>query len=285
MTGLYIGVNGVPKKIKKMYVGVNGISKKIKKGYIGINGIPKLFYQDSILPEDYQQVEYIRNSGYTQYINPGNIYPDSDTTVYIKYVAKARKSSSSGGKLFGYDVRGYSNSYPYKSGSYLNYYYYLETDNYNYNRFGRYIYPSGDSSQYSYINFSSGIGTLNKMNEILYNEPGGNFYENGTKKQTVTVTFSNENMWNWNQTASWKPRLIILGMMEIESGNGSAIITPADVEYELYQCSVWQSGNQIRDMYPCYRKSDNVIGMYDIVGKTFYTNAGSGTFYKGPNKS
>lgn len=37
----------------------------------------------------------------------------------------------------------------------------------------------------------------------------------------------------------------------------------------------------ICDLVPCYRKSDGVIGMYDIVRKTFLTNIGSGTFTKG----
>ena len=33
---------------------------------------------------------------------------------------------------------------------------------------------------------------------------------------------------------------------------------------------------------PAKRKSDNVLGMYDIINGTFYTNAGSGTFTGGP---
>ena len=39
----------------------------------------------------------------------------------------------------------------------------------------------------------------------------------------------------------------------------------------------------ICDLVPCYRKSDNVIGMYDIVRKTFLTNVGTGSFTKGAN--
>ena len=35
------------------------------------------------------------------------------------------------------------------------------------------------------------------------------------------------------------------------------------------------------DLVPCYRKSDGEIGMYDIIGDKFYTNAGTGTFIKG----
>lgn len=36
------------------------------------------------------------------------------------------------------------------------------------------------------------------------------------------------------------------------------------------------------DLYPCYRKSDNEAGMYDVVNRVFYSNAGSGTFLIGP---
>ena len=36
------------------------------------------------------------------------------------------------------------------------------------------------------------------------------------------------------------------------------------------------------NLIPCYRKSDNAIGMYDTVSKTFYGNSGTGTFEKGP---
>lgn len=39
--------------------------------------------------------------------------------------------------------------------------------------------------------------------------------------------------------------------------------------------------NLICDLVPCYRKSDGVIGVYDIVRKIFLTNAGTGSFTKG----
>jgi hypothetical protein len=38
-----------------------------------------------------------------------------------------------------------------------------------------------------------------------------------------------------------------------------------------------------RDLVPCYRKSDNVIWMYDIVNNQFYTNSWSWTFTKWPD--
>ena len=49
----------------------------------------------------------------------------------------------------------------------------------------------------------------------------------------------------------------------------------------MFRANVKQNGSLIRDLIPCYRKSDSVIGMYDIVNDTFYTNSGTGTFTKG----
>lgn len=37
------------------------------------------------------------------------------------------------------------------------------------------------------------------------------------------------------------------------------------------------------ELIPCYRKADNVAGMYDILNDVFYTNRGSGTFVVGSN--
>lgn len=36
-------------------------------------------------------------------------------------------------------------------------------------------------------------------------------------------------------------------------------------------------------LIPCYRKSDSVAGMYDLVTERFYTNRGSGSFIVGPD--
>ena len=53
---------------------------------------------------------------------------------------------------------------------------------------------------------------------------------------------------------------------------------------QLYEIEFYDnSGKAIRNLVPCYRKSDNVIGMYDVVTGKFFTNLGSGTFTKGGN--
>jgi hypothetical protein len=52
--------------------------------------------------------------------------------------------------------------------------------------------------------------------------------------------------------------------------------------YKLYSFRVWnEDGTLVGDFVPCYRKSDNIRGLYDIISKEFYTNAMSGVFNKG----
>ena len=54
---------------------------------------------------------------------------------------------------------------------------------------------------------------------------------------------------------------------------------------KLYH-AVISEGTGIKANYiPCYRKSDSVIGLYDVVGNSFYPNNGSGSFTKGNNVS
>lgn len=61
--------------------------------------------------------------------------------------------------------------------------------------------------------------------------------------------------------------------------------TASQILGKMYSCKIYDNDVLVRDFIPCYRKSDNVIGMYDLVNNVFYTNQGTGTFLKGENKS
>lgn len=52
---------------------------------------------------------------------------------------------------------------------------------------------------------------------------------------------------------------------------------------KLYYCQMFDNGTLVRNFVPCYRKADNVAGLYDLVNGVFYTNAGTGTFIVGGN--
>lgn len=52
---------------------------------------------------------------------------------------------------------------------------------------------------------------------------------------------------------------------------------------KLYYLKIYDNDTLIRHFIPCYRKSDDEIGLYDLVEKTFYSNDGTDVFLKGDN--
>lgn len=57
--------------------------------------------------------------------------------------------------------------------------------------------------------------------------------------------------------------------------------TRAPLNAKIGQFMIRNSATIKLNLIPCVRKSDNVVGMYDAVSETFYTNAGSGAFVAG----
>ena len=51
---------------------------------------------------------------------------------------------------------------------------------------------------------------------------------------------------------------------------------------KVYYLNIIENNSMVRNFIPAKRKSDNVLGMYDIVNNVFYTNDGTGTFTAGP---
>ena len=68
--------------------------------------------------------------------------------------------------------------------------------------------------------------------------------------------------------------------MTIWGRNKSGTVT-ANAVFYLYALEIYENGVQTRNFVPCYRKSDNVAGLYDTVNNMFYSNSGTGTFLKG----
>ena len=59
--------------------------------------------------------------------------------------------------------------------------------------------------------------------------------------------------------------------------------TDAFFKGRLYHFLLELNGVKMLDVVPCYRRSDGVVGLYDIVSNSFLTNAGTGEFTKGEN--
>lgn len=52
------------------------------------------------------------------------------------------------------------------------------------------------------------------------------------------------------------------------------------ISMKLYSCQIYDNGTLVRDFIPCINPSGEV-GLYDLVGKQFYGNSGTGTFGAG----
>ena len=50
---------------------------------------------------------------------------------------------------------------------------------------------------------------------------------------------------------------------------------------KLFMLKIYNNNELVRDFIPCYRNSDNEVGLYDLVNDVFYTNQGTGTFTYG----
>lgn len=50
----------------------------------------------------------------------------------------------------------------------------------------------------------------------------------------------------------------------------------------IYYAKANVKGTDIFELIPCYRKKDGVVGMYDMISKEFFTNAGTGDIVAGP---
>ena len=63
--------------------------------------------------------------------------------------------------------------------------------------------------------------------------------------------------------------------------NNGTLLKEAAGNIKIYNCKIYENNVLVRNMVPCYRNCDNIVGMYDTVNNVFYTNQGTGEFIKG----
>lgn len=230
-------------KLAKVIDIYKGTTQIIKK-YKGNS----LFYHR--LPSEFQQVEYIQSTG-SQYIDSG-IIGNQNTSYKIKC---ATTQIVQQGVLFGSRTRATENNistiFPARiDGSFQN----------ALNDFGNY-----NDTRLTMTNID--IGDI----VVFYNSKDNRYINNITKNESVSNTAS--------YTASFTtPNNLYIFYKSI----GFAI-DHYNFIGKLYSCQIYDNGTLIRNFMPCYRKSDGVIGLYDLKNDVFFTNAGTGTFLKGNN--
>jgi len=99
----------------------------------------------------------------------------------------------------------------------------------------------------------------------LIDKNGNTTTVDGTTETATAVTFST-------------PYNLFLFKM---NNGGSAASTLAEIRFSY--CMIYNNGTLIRDLVPCFRIADDVMGMYDRVNGVFYTNAGTDSFRVGGN--
>lgn len=182
------------------------------------------------IPQEYQEVEYIQNSG-AQYIDAGFI-PDNSTGVELVYKALDYTTSQ---YLVGARV-GWSGTIFYG------------------------INGSGSRTEWdvrfnSSTTYSSIQRTDHKMKtKVILNNGNGTWdledLETGEKFDT-TLT---------GKSVSATTNLMLFAY------------SPDNIHKKLriYSCKLYSGEELIKDFVPCYRKSDNVRGMYDLINGVFH---------------
>jgi hypothetical protein len=95
-------------------------------------------------------------------------------------------------------------------------------------------------------------------------------------KSTATVDSNNYTIsWYTDVTVNWW--IWVFAHNDIWVGNYFASV-------KIYNLEIYdENWVIIYHLVPCYRKSDSVIGMYDLVNDQFYTNSWTWTFTKWPD--
>lgn len=193
-----------------------------------------------ILPNDYQQVEYIESTG-TQWIDTGIIPEISAINKPIINIKFRFTDISTLQRVFGVHTN---------IGQY----------------FQLFLNQAPNNSVFGIQAFNGEPYTTLDLNSNIYdlsiNFENDTLISNG---ETKTLTYS-------NNTAS--PLTIYL------FGRNSAGTASTLAKIKLYSFE-YQDSTIHKNFIPCYRKADNVAGMYDLVENKFYTNLGTGNFLKG----
>ena len=107
---------------------------------------------------------------------------------------------------------------------------------------------------------------LNKTSILLIDKNLSYIYNENTSTYDLMHTFT-------NATFTTPSNMIFFWERQ-----GNTVMNLSTIKF--YYCKIWENNTLVRDFITCYRKSDSVIWMYDLVNNQFYTNSWSGTFSK-----
>ena len=227
--------------------------EKTYAAYVKINsvwkGIKRIYIKlPSQLPSGYKQLDYLQSTG-TQWI-------DSGLTVTENTWIDTELS--------------YSASYEYNMmiGSWNCLNLSIRENNYG-------CISVGGVSLQPYLTFK-----LNKKYRIILGPDYG-----------ISINSEYYSVGNSTNTTGTTNHLLLFGCNDINNGNNPYNWGGANgySQGKIYSCKFYtgktndsDASTLTRNFIPAKRISDNVLGMYDLVSNTFFTNSGTGTFTAGP---
>ena len=245
---IYVGnINNKARRVTKVYVGnISGKARLVTKVYVG-NSSNKAVEVFSNFPNIYQKVEYIQNSGYTQYINIG-VKPNSSYRTILEFAITVSTGTQYVRPIFGVETDAGGISYALSFSVYNN-------ENYLQAHWG-------DSTQGGTM---GGMVITQGEKHVADLNRSGSFYVDDTLAGTSSTIFAN-------------------GGNAYLFGINGYYYNPSNALIKVYRLRIYNGSTLVRDMHPCYLKSNTqTVGMWDAVNKVFYNNAGTGIFDKGPD--
>lgn len=192
-----------------------------------------------ILPDEYEQLEYIESNG-TQWIDTLVSF-DNPSATY-KFDCKLAASTRNG------------NAHPF-----------FGTDSYTTGMMGIYHYTNNTYYGVYITKENKGAQGISITSGSVFEY----YLEMNLSSNTVISKLATTN----KITQSFKTMTDTTSHITIFKGSGYSI-----GYWKCYRFSISINGLFVRDFIPAKRKSDNVIGMYDIASGRFFTNSGSGSF-------
>ena len=254
---IYVGVSSKAKRPSKIYVGgSDGKAHLVKKVYVGgSDGKAHQVWPYVPVGNAYQRCEYIMNTNTTEYINTG-FKPNSNTRIELTFKPVSMMSGSSYRRTL-FNVIGATTDDP-------NIFANLEV------AYNRWEFTAGWSSGPSGV--EDGTKTLeapgSEVQHVLdFNRSSGNTYLDNTLLFSSSITFG-----------TIDAQLCLFAYSTPSSKDASI------TKFNAYRLRVWNGTTIIRDMFPCYLKSNTqTVGMWDAINKAFFSNSGTGVFAKGPD--
>lgn len=210
----------------------------------------------SILPSEYTQVDYIKSSK-TQYIDT-NYYTNSNTSIELTL-----KFDNAISEFLSLPPNVFISSCNQENSS------------------DSFIYLNSGNASNSYKNLYIWTRLVGKQPTTSITNMFDNLRDKSTiimKNGVFTCKNTTINYLNLNDTST-TPLTLFGG--KIISDNDDLVKPFSTWDMYLYDFKIYENNILVKHYIPCYRNSDNEVGLYEIINGEFFTNQGTGAFTYG----